>query len=61
MTSASDHNVNIVRKHDDSIKIRGVSKKRHCINQINANGITDEITIIIKNEHSAKKGLVRKI
>ena len=56
MTSAIDHNVNIARKKDDSIKIReDIQYNRHCINQINANGITDEITIIIKNEQIAQK------
>jgi hypothetical protein len=61
MTSAIDHNVKLVCKKDDSILIKEKSRIKHCINQINAKGITDEITIIIKNAHIAKKGLEQKI
>ena len=56
-----DHRVNIVRKKFDSIERREVCTKRHCINQRNDNGITDEIARIIVNEHTAQRGLERKI
>ncbi len=52
-----DQNVKIVRKTDDSIGIIEIFSIKHCINQMNAKGITDKITRIIKNAQIARKGL----
>lgn len=50
-----------MRKKDDSIERNEVLKNKQHVNQMNANGITDEIIIIIENEHNARKGLEQNI
>jgi hypothetical protein len=44
-------------KYGDDIGIIVIFKKRICINQIIDNGIADDIKIINRNEHTARKRL----
>ena len=61
ITSLIDQHVKNMRKTDERMAIPEKSMRKYCSNQINAQGITDEIIIIVKTVQKARKGLERKI